>query len=94
VETGLPGWAGRHLGINLRIDYRWAAGDADLYRRYAAELVALAPDAVLAVGGTAVGDVQEASHTVLIVFVNSPIQSGAADNPSSDSGNLACFRGD
>jgi len=34
-------------GRNLRIDYRWGAGDADLIRRYAAELVALAPDVVL-----------------------------------------------
>src|ERR1700746_235523 len=61
------GW---RLGINLRVDYLWAAGDADLYRRDAPELVALPPDVVLAVGGTAVGDLQQASGTVPIVFVN------------------------
>ncbi len=43
------GWT---LGGNLQIDYRWGAGDADRYRTYAAELVAHAPDLLLAVGGT------------------------------------------
>src|ERR1043165_2964475 len=37
------GWA---IGQNLRIDTRWAAGDAELFRRYSAEIVALAPDAI------------------------------------------------
>src|SRR5439155_14773432 len=45
------GWA---VGRNLRIDYRWGAGDADRFRRYAAELVALVPDVVLATSGTTV----------------------------------------
>ena len=44
-------------GRNVRIDYRWAAGDADRIRRYAAELVALAPDVILAVGGAGRGAV-------------------------------------
>ena len=39
-------------GRNVRIDYRWAAGDADDIRKYAAELVALAPDVILATGGS------------------------------------------
>jgi putative ABC transport system substrate-binding protein len=39
------GWT---VGRNLRIDYRWGAGDIDLFRKYAAELVALAPDVILA----------------------------------------------
>ena len=43
------GWS---LGKNAQIDYRWAAGDSNLYRKYAPELVALAPDVILAVGGT------------------------------------------
>jgi len=41
------GWS---AGGNLRIDYRWGAGDPELFRKYAAELVALAPDAILATG--------------------------------------------
>ncbi len=46
------GWSD---GRNARIDTRWAAGDADRFRRYAAELVGLAPDVILASGGTGVG---------------------------------------
>ena len=42
-------------GRNVRIEYRWGAGDAERIRRYAAELAALAPDAILAGGGAAVG---------------------------------------
>src|SRR5262245_51257755 len=45
------GWS---IGRNVRIDYRWGAGDADQTRRYAAELVALAPDVILTSGATAV----------------------------------------
>src|SRR5271155_1778687 len=50
------GW--RH-GDDLHIDYRWGAGDADRYRRYAEELVTIAPDVILAVGGTAVAALQQ-----------------------------------
>src|SRR5258708_37480395 len=42
-------------GRNVRLDYRWSAGDLDRIRKYAAELVALAPDVILAYGGLAVG---------------------------------------
>src|SRR5690349_7520153 len=51
------GWT---TGRNVRIDYRWGAGGADLYRRYGAELVALAPDLILASGVPAVSAVQQA----------------------------------
>jgi putative ABC transport system substrate-binding protein len=56
-------------GGNVRIDYRWAAGDADRFRRYAAELVALAPDVILASASPAVAALQQATRTVPIVFV-------------------------
>ena len=56
-------------GRNVRIDYRWAAGDAERYRRYAAELVALAPDVILATAGPSVVALQQATRTVPIVFV-------------------------
>src|SRR5258707_12374446 len=39
---------------NVRIEYRWGAGDASQYRKYAGGLVALAPDGILAIGGTTV----------------------------------------
>src|SRR5262249_14522126 len=61
------GWS---EGRNLRMDTRWGGGDADRIRKYAAELVALAPEVVLAPGGTVVGALQQASRTVPIVFVN------------------------
>src|SRR5262249_26392956 len=50
------GWT---VGRNLQIDYRWGAVDTDRSRRYAAELVALAPDVILAVGSTAVAALQQ-----------------------------------
>src|SRR5499427_1322702 len=60
------GWA---VGRNVRIEYRWGAGDLDRFRRYAGELIALSPDVVLATAGSIVGAFQQASRTVPIVFV-------------------------
>jgi putative ABC transport system substrate-binding protein len=45
-------------GRNVRFDYRWGPADADRYRRYAADLLALAPDVILAQGFTILGAVQ------------------------------------
>ena len=59
-------------GRNVRIDYRWTAGDADHIRKYAAELVALAPDVILATGSARVGPLLQATRTVPIVFVHRP----------------------
>lgn len=60
------GWT---VGRNLRIDTRWTGGNAERARNYAAELVALAPDVLLVGGGSHVGPVQRATHTIPIVFV-------------------------
>jgi putative ABC transport system substrate-binding protein len=57
-------------GRNVRIDYRMTAGDADRTRTYAAELVALAPDVILASGGSTVGPLLQATRSVPIVFVD------------------------
>jgi putative tryptophan/tyrosine transport system substrate-binding protein len=67
-------WA---IGRNVRIDYRWAAGDAERARKYAAELVALAPDVILAAGGAVVAPLLQASRTVPIVFAQTPDPVGA-----------------
>ena len=69
------GWT---MGRNVRIDYRWGAGVADLYRRYGAELVALAPDLVLASGVPAARAVEQASRTMPVVFVDTtdPVAAG------------------
>jgi putative ABC transport system substrate-binding protein len=64
-------------GRNVRIDARWSAGDADRGRRYAAELVALAPDVILASGGTVVGTLLQATRTVPVVFTQTPDPVGA-----------------
>ena len=60
------GWV---VGRNVRIDIRWGAGDLDRFRQYAVELVALAPDVVVATAGSIVGALQQASRTVPVVFV-------------------------
>src|SRR5262245_37800790 len=57
-------------GKNVRIDYRWAAGDAERLRKYVAELVALSPDVVLVNGISAARPLRQATATVPIVFVN------------------------
>jgi putative ABC transport system substrate-binding protein len=60
------GWT---AGDNLKIDYRWTGDDAERIHQYAAELVALAPDVILAAGASHVGSLQKISRTVRIVFV-------------------------
>ncbi len=69
------GWAVRR---NVHIDLRWGAGDADRFRKQAEELVALAPDLILAAGVPAVRAVQQASRTMQVVFVQTtdPVAAG------------------
>src|SRR5215813_12238516 len=57
-------------GRNVRIDYRWGAGDVERSRRYAVELVALSPDILLCNGAVGLGALQQATRTVPTVFVN------------------------
>jgi putative tryptophan/tyrosine transport system substrate-binding protein len=80
-------------GDNLQIDYRWGAGDANLYRKYAAEMVALAPDAILAIGGTAVGALQSVTRTVPIVFAQTtdPVSRGLVSSLARPGGNTTGF---
>jgi len=76
-------------GRNVRIDYRWGAADADHSRKYAAELVTLAPDVILASGTPAVAALQQATRTVPIVFVNAvdPVGAGLVDSLAQPGGN-------
>jgi len=64
-------------GQNVRIDTRWSEGDADRSRRYAAELIALAPDVILASGGSVAGSLLRATRTVPVVFTLTPDPVGA-----------------
>jgi putative tryptophan/tyrosine transport system substrate-binding protein len=80
-------------GRNLRIDIRWAAGDAELYRKYAAELVALAPDVILASSSPTVAALQAATRTVPIVFAHAvdPVGAGFVDSLARPGGNATGF---
>jgi putative ABC transport system substrate-binding protein len=82
-------------GRNMRIDTRWAADDADLYRRYAMELVALAPDVILTSGSPAVAALQQATRSVPIVFANAsdPVANGFVESLSRPGGNITGFFG-
>lgn len=84
------GWA---IGRNVRVEYRWAAGDANRFRRYAAELVALAPDVVLASGTLSVLAFQQANYSGPIVFtlVSDPVGAGFVDSPARPGGNVTGF---
>jgi putative tryptophan/tyrosine transport system substrate-binding protein len=80
-------------GRNVRIDHRVWAGDLDLARRYAAELVALAPDVILAGGGTSLRFLFQATNTVPIVFANvtDPVGSGQVKSLARPGGNATGF---
>jgi putative tryptophan/tyrosine transport system substrate-binding protein len=84
------GWT---VGRNLQIDTRWAAADADLFRRYANELVAAAPDVVLASTSLAVAPFQQVSRTVPIVFVSviDPVGGGYVASLARPGGNATGF---
>jgi putative tryptophan/tyrosine transport system substrate-binding protein len=84
------GWT---VGRNVRVDTRWGAGDADRIRRYAAELAALAPDVILAIGSSAAGPLLQATRTVPIVFVlvPDPVGAGFVDSLARPGGNATGF---
>jgi len=69
--------AGWSVGRNVRIDYRWGAANAELKRRYAAELIALVPDVIVTTGDSNTGPLLQATRTVPIVFVLVPDPVGA-----------------
>jgi putative ABC transport system substrate-binding protein len=92
LQQGLQqlGWTDGH---NLRIDYRWAAGDADNLHRYAGELVKLEPDAIVANGSAAVALLLQATRAVPIVFtdVPDPIGAGFVDGMAKPGHNVTGF---
>src|SRR5258705_5444714 len=80
-------------GRNVRIDSRWGVADADRIRKYAAELVALAPDVILAQSSASVAPLLQASRTVPIVFtaVADPVGAGYVDSLARPGGNATGF---
>jgi putative tryptophan/tyrosine transport system substrate-binding protein len=84
------GWS---VGRNLRIDLRWGGDDADRWRRYAEELLALSPDVIVAAGGAIVSRLQRVSRTVPIVFAQSidPVGAGVVASLARPGGNATGF---
>jgi putative ABC transport system substrate-binding protein len=80
-------------GQNLRIDTRWSAGDATLARIYAAQLIGLTPDVILASSTTNLTVIQQATSTVPVVFiqVSDPVAQGFVANVTRPGGNLTGF---
>jgi putative tryptophan/tyrosine transport system substrate-binding protein len=80
-------------GRNVRFETRWAAGNAADMRKYAAELVAFAPDVILAGGGSVVGPLLQATNTVPIVFtgVSDPVGGGLVASLARPGGNATGF---
>ena len=80
-------------GRNVHIDYRWAAGKADLFHRFAAEFASLAPEVILASGGAALPPVLQATRTIPVVFVivPDPVGNGWVTSLSRPGGNATGF---
>jgi putative ABC transport system substrate-binding protein len=85
--------AGWTIGGNARIDVRWGAGDAGRHRTFAGELIALAPDVILAGGSLAVAALQQATRTLSIVFatVSDPVGAGFVNSLARPGGNATGF---
>jgi putative ABC transport system substrate-binding protein len=84
------GWT---IGRNVQVDYRWGAGDPERYRKYAVELVELAPDVILGVGVLIVGALQQTSRSMPIVFVSvtDPVSAGVVESLARPGGNATGF---
>jgi putative ABC transport system substrate-binding protein len=84
------GWT---VGNNVQIDYRWSAGNEDDTRKYAAELVGLAPDVILVSGSAAIEPLRRATRTVPIVFVlvPDPVGAGFVESLARPGGNITGF---
>ena len=83
------GWSDR----NVHIDYRWSAGDAERIRTYAAELVALKPDMIVAQGGSVLEPLLQITRTVPIIFVEviDPVGGGFVNSLARPGGNTTGF---
>src|SRR5262249_46850130 len=84
------GWT---LGRNARVDVRWGAFDADSSRPYASELVALAPEAIVASARAAMGSLQHMRTVPPIVFVSivDPVGAGFVESLARPGGNITGF---
>ena len=84
------GWT---VGRDLKIETRQVGSDKDRLRRYAAELVALAPDVIFSIGSLPVASLQQATRTIPIVFMNvtDPVGAGIVESMAHPGGNITGF---
>ena len=84
------GWT---VGRNVRIEARWAAGDPNRLRAFAAELVSITPDVILCMGVSAVAIMQQVTRTIPVVFVqvSDPVGSGFVTGLARPGGNITGF---
>ena len=84
------GWT---IGRNVRVEYRYGASDPETFNKYAKELVALAPDVILASGTQSVAALQQSSRSIPIVFtlVTDPVGAGFVDSLAKPGGNTTGF---
>jgi putative ABC transport system substrate-binding protein len=89
-SLGGLGWT---VGANLQIDYRFAGGQFDRVRQYAAELVALTPDVIVSTGSGTVAPILQATPTIPIVFINAadPVGAGFVQTLARPGGNATGF---
>jgi len=80
-------------GRNLHVDLRWSGGDAELARIYAAQLIGLMPDMIVAITTTNLIAVRQATSTIPVVFlsVSDPVEQGFVTNVAKPGGNLTGF---
>jgi putative ABC transport system substrate-binding protein len=78
---------------NLRIEYRWAGGDVDRIRAYAAELAGLMPDLLVGNGTPTLAALRQATPSIPIVFVivNDPVGQGFISSLAQPGGNITGF---
>ena len=84
------GWS---EGRNIKIEYRWGTGDARIIRAYAAELIGLAPEAIVTRGSTASRTMQQETKSIPILFVavSDPVGSGFVASLAHPGGNITGF---
>jgi putative tryptophan/tyrosine transport system substrate-binding protein len=84
------GWT---VGRNLRIDYRWTAGDPERIRKIVAEVIALAPDVILTAGGRNLSVLQQTNRAIPVVFVSisDPVGGGFVESLARPGGNATGF---
>jgi putative tryptophan/tyrosine transport system substrate-binding protein len=89
-ELGRLGWV---AGTNIRIDYRFAGDDPSLIKKYAAELVGMSPDVILASTNPTIAALQQQTHTIPIVFalVADPVGFGFVQSFARPAGNITGF---